>query len=620
MRIFILFLFIGIYCAPCMLYAQEYERKKDSTDIETKKKYEDIKEKSKDGKVTRFLSRVLTRDPNKKGVSNTEDEESRFLEENQGKVIRNIKITTLDPFGYSVTDTTRKPKRWIEKAGNAPRIKSSRLAIRNFLLFKKNQTLDSVKVMESERILRDQSFVRRVRIEVDTVSSTADSIDLKVRVLDSWSTFIIPSMSSDGYKGQLKERNFIGLGHTFVNKVLYRTEDGKTTYSGNYIVPNIYNTHISSNIRYSKDLYDNYYKKLAFDRPFYSTLATWAGGAELSELYYRDSLPDAQQEYERQPVKYFQQRYWAGHSLPVLKNSTHRQADYRLISSIAYETKSFSEVPTVAYDSVGYYSDDQHLLIKLALSSNRYVQDRYVFRHNEIEDVPVGQLYALTGGVRRKHHENQMYLGLRYSFGNYHRFGYLSGDINFGSYFDHGKLNQAALNFNITYFTPIFDVGSWRIRQFVSNTIVFGVHRDAFVIDRLNLLGETGIEGYNESVYGNKKAILTLQTQTYAPWAWLGFRFNPYLTTTFGVVAEEDKTIFDSPLHSKIGLGVLITNDYFVIDRIQFSISYYPHIPADGSHIFNFNSLRNDDIYLRNFTSGRPEIVPYTHPREDEYP
>lgn len=618
MRLYLLFLILGCCCIPCALFAQEYERKKDSTDREARKQINQIKEKSENGKVSRFLNRLLIKDPHKKGISTPEEENIPTYINVEGRIIRHIDIVTLDPFGYSLTNPEQKPDKWIKRASNSLHIKSSRLAIRNYLLFRKNKVLDSTEVLESARLLRNQNFIRRVHIEPHEVGT--DSVDIKIRILDTWSTVFIPSISSSSYKGKLNERNFLGLGHSFVNKVRHRTEDGKISYSGNYRIPNIYNTYISSNLRFSNDFYDNQYRKVSFDRPFYSNLAKWAGGVELSELYFRDSLPNAKQEYERQPVKYFQQRYWGGFSFPIEKNPDSEYANYRMINSIAYDSKNFSETPTQEYDSIGHYSNERQLLFKVALSSNSYVQDKYVFRYDEVEDIPIGTLYGITTGIRRKQNRHQMYLGLQYSFGNYYRFGYFSGDFQAGSYYDQGKLHQAALNVNLTYFTRIIDWGSWRIRQFVTQSLIYGINRDPIIVDNLNLLGNSGIKGYNESVNGNKRAILTLQTQSYTPGAWLGFRFNPFINTTFGVVGEKGKSIFKSPLHSKISLGVLITNDYFVIDRFQLSVSYFPDIPSEGSHIFYVNSLNNYDFGLNNFNSDRPAVVPYAYPRENKYP
>lgn len=618
MRFSFLFLIIGFYCIPCALYAQEYERKKDSTDREIKRKYEEFNDKPDNGKLSRFLNRVLIKDPNRKSISR-EIESRPTFKHAQGKIIRSIEIVTLDPFGYSVNDTTEMPDKWIERAGNTAHVRSSRLAVRNYLLFRKNKALDSTTILESERILRSQQFIRRVQIEAHSVGVASDSVDVKIRVLDSWSTILVPNLSSSGYKIRLRERNFMGLGHTFHNKIQHRTDDGKMAYSANYKIPNIYNTYISSNLRFTTDLDDNQFKRVGFNREFYSNIAKWAGGVEVSELYYRDSLPNAQQDYEMQPVKYFEQKYWGGYSVPIVNNPESAYANYRMVSSVAYETKNFSEVPTQEYDSIGYYSNDRHLLFKIALSSNSYVQDKYIFRYDEIEDIPVGVLYSITTGIRKKRDRNQPYLGGRYSFGNYHRIGYVGGDLQVGGFYDRGKIYQAAVNLKFTYFTPIFDMGSWRLRQFVTQSLVYGINRDPIIIDNLGLLGESGIKGFNETVYGNKRAVLTLQTQTYSPWAWQGFRFNPFFNTTLGLVSEKGKTLVKGPLHTRIGIGVLITNDYFVVDRFQLSFSYYPHIPANGSHILDINGIRNYHLRLPHFNSTRPEVVPYINPRENGF-
>ncbi|HLW14138.1 MAG TPA: hypothetical protein VKX30_01410, partial [Flavobacteriaceae bacterium] len=92
-----LLLFIGFFCIPCALYAQEFERKKDSTDREIKKKYEEIKESPNERKLSKFLKRVLIKDPNRKSVTK-EIEVGPTFKHAQGKIIRNIEIVTLDPF------------------------------------------------------------------------------------------------------------------------------------------------------------------------------------------------------------------------------------------------------------------------------------------------------------------------------------------------------------------------------------------------------------------------------------------------------------------------------------------------------------------------------------------
>src|SRR4051812_32633056 len=80
----------------------------------------------------------------------------------EGKGIRSIRIRTMDPFGYDSRDTALVPENFLQKAGNSIHIKSLPASIRNLLLIKKYDTFDSLRVRESERLIRSQSFVRDV--------------------------------------------------------------------------------------------------------------------------------------------------------------------------------------------------------------------------------------------------------------------------------------------------------------------------------------------------------------------------------------------------------------------------------------------------------------------------
>src|SRR5699024_9418806 len=104
-----------------------------------------------------------------------------------GKIIRHISIESKDPFGTSLTDSTRTPHSVLQKAGNTLHVKSKEMAIRKFLLFDKDQPLDTLQVHETERLLRNQNYVRRVRIEPKPLKGAKDSLDIVVKILDSWS-------------------------------------------------------------------------------------------------------------------------------------------------------------------------------------------------------------------------------------------------------------------------------------------------------------------------------------------------------------------------------------------------------------------------------------------------
>ncbi len=133
----------------------------------------------------------------------------------EGKIVRNINIVTLDPFGYNLIDTSIHPQRVILKAGNSLHIKTQSGVIKNLLLFKKNEPYDSLLVNESERLIRSQKYIRDVKFMVLPVSKNEDSVDVYIRVSDVWS--IVPGLSlskSNIYAG-LTDINIAGLGDSF---------------------------------------------------------------------------------------------------------------------------------------------------------------------------------------------------------------------------------------------------------------------------------------------------------------------------------------------------------------------------------------------------------------------
>src|SRR5205814_8643075 len=105
----------------------------------------------------------------------------------RNRIIRNIQIVTLEPFGYSVHDTTVHQHSLLQKAGNFLHQRSTRLTIKNQLLIKKNTPLDPVKLKESERIIRQSAYVYDVLFHVEPVEGTNDSVDVVIIEQDLFS-------------------------------------------------------------------------------------------------------------------------------------------------------------------------------------------------------------------------------------------------------------------------------------------------------------------------------------------------------------------------------------------------------------------------------------------------
>jgi hypothetical protein len=128
--------------------------------------------------------------------------------------------------------------------------------------------------------------------------------------------------------------------------------------------------------------------------------------------------------------------------------------------------------------------------------------------------------------------------------------------------------------------------------------------------DSLTLKDGYGLDGFNSSALsGTNRMLLTLQTQSYAPWSFLGFNFGPYLNCSLGMLGRSDKGFGKSSIYSQIGLGVIIKNENLIINTFQFSISFYPLIPGNGKNVFKVNSFSTTDFGFRDFEIGKPAIV-----------
>lgn len=546
----------------------------------------------------------------------------------EGKIIRNIVIETLDPFGYSVYDTLTSPRNWAESTGNKIHKRTIPGTIRDLLLIKENTALDTLLLKESERLIRTQSFIRSalIRAEFPDTEVTSDSVDVTVRVLDAWSIAPVGAFSTTTTMIGLRERNFIGTGHEFRARYTNRFSEGKSAYDLRYIIPNIKNTFIRSSVAYRINLDESYYKGINIERKFYSPFTRWAGGMYVDQQLRKDSLPDPSFHMNFTSFKYNTYDFWAGHSFRIFAGNTEDDRTTNLITSARILHVDFKEKPAREFDSVNFFSGERFYMAGIGIASRQYIKDQYIFKYGIIEDVPVGTIYGLTAGYQRKNTGRKLYLGGKVSYGNYFSWGFLSTNLEIGSFFNHLNTEQTTYSFQANYFTNLISIGNvWKLRQFVKPQIIWGVNRLNSIGDRVtinehgntlgvygsdyNELNDTGLSGFHSSLYGTKKFLITLQTQFYAPWNLMGFRLNPYINYSMAVIGDQNKQITNSKMYSSIGAGFIISNDYLVFDTFQISFAFFPEIPGRGTNLFRTNTFNTTDFGFQDFDFGKPRPV-----------
>ena len=132
MRVYTVFLVLLFSCQ--ISTAQEPTPNKSDTKI-----YKKIDVYSKDRKFFKFMHKLIFRSVETEPAPNvTVKKKVRGISANQKlynsyqcRIIRNIKIETLDPFGYSIDDESYSPNNFFEKAGNVMHDNKINWTIRN---------------------------------------------------------------------------------------------------------------------------------------------------------------------------------------------------------------------------------------------------------------------------------------------------------------------------------------------------------------------------------------------------------------------------------------------------------------------------------------------------------
>ena len=577
-------------------------------DTTRNKKPEFFNTENKDiSKFRKFYSKILFKKTKLAPVKFNQPYDSTYV----GKPIRNIIIKTQDPFGFSLQDSLKKPEKWIEKAGNTLHAKTKPYVIRELLLFKKNELLDSIKIKESERILRNQRIIRRVEI-LPKFTSNKDSVDVYVNTIDSWSMIITGSASTSKIGVRVRERNFLGLGHIFNNRYRHNYKTGQNLYNFNYTVPNIAKSRVFGNVHYYKNELDHFNKAVSFQRPFYSPLAKLAGGIAFGQVYYQDSLNYDIDKLEYHNFKYNYTDIWAAKAFRI-SNKENKYISNFVVSGRYYD-RNFKEAPNFHADPYEFFNDQKNYFIGIGIASKHYVKDQYLFNYGIEEDIAVGRDIGIIAALQDRTGYERYYLAGKASAGGYLKSGYLGAEIQYGSFFREGKTEQTTLNLQSLYFSKLMNWGRWKFRQFSRINYTVGFNRWNTSADELTLNEHDfdGLDGIREArnVYGTQKLMVEFQTQSYTPYEFLGFRMAPFFNAALGMVGSQSKSFFETDnVIARLGIGVMFTNDYFVFNNFQISFSFYPRIPGEGSNVFKSGVIDNKDFRLMDYDFSKPEYI-----------
>ncbi len=607
-RIFFLLIFVAGNIFSSAAQQDTKEEPKDSVSI-----YQNLYKLSKQYDFSKVLYELIFKKPENGG--NTAKTTQNTIKYNQkafqGKIIRDIIIINQSPFEVTQDSIKFFTEENLNRVGNHLHVKTWPFVIRDLLLFKKHDAFDLLTVQESERLIRSQRYVESTSILPVAIPGN-DSIDIVVSVKDIFSIYPEGQLSASKFGLGLKEINFLGLGHQAHAFGAWNFDGGLANYQYDYSIPNISNTYISTQLLYKKNNNDSTdLKQVLVNRPFYSSLARWAGGITIAQQSENEviSFPDLLAPVS-QFLKYNIQDYWGAFALKVRNRDAERINTQNIIFSGRYYQINYMEYPLPEYDPDNLYTEENLYLLGIGFSDRRYKKDRYLFKYGFIEDVPIGQSYELIGGIQHKNSGNRLYLAAKLSKGGFLKFGYLSGELEYGSFFKNSGVEEGVFTAQLNYFSPLLEIGGWKFRQFIKPQLMFGINR--LETDRLYLNDYFGLKGFDSDyITGTRKFVCNFQTQVFSPWDIWGFKLAPYLLYSFGMLGDDQYGFSQSKVYSMFGLGLLIRNDHLIFNTFQISISYYPYIPGSGYNVFKLNSYQASDFGLMDFDIQKPDKIIY---------
>lgn len=558
--------------------------------------YEDVKKFSeKDNWFSKLVRNVLVVDEEDSvGVEYSLSNEKNYRKF-KGKFIRDVRIRVLDVFGPSIGKPDAEAQSWLQRTGNLVHMNTREWTVRQKLLFSPGERVDPLVVAESERLLRRASNIYDAKIYVRNIAKNKDSVDVDVVVQDVWSISVSLSYQPENKAGgiSMTDVNFLGLGNEFSHALRFDDDfPGGWTWSGSYTINNIADTYITGKVYTLSDRTSRHYG-FGINREFISPLFSWAGGVTFD--WGKDRLVQPDGKLSGVEVRYKQQDFWLGYT-PTGK----------LYFAARIVNTKYTVGPLA--DSLRMFQNNNFYLGSVGLSHRTFYKENYVFGLGKPEDIPVGSLITLTGGVEHGEFVKRPYYGFLIGGSMYTEgLAYFYGGFRAGGFRNGGDWKNAVIAFESLYYTRLMKIGDLPWRNYLALRVAYSYDPPTGG-SLLSINAGDGIRGYVWSTLGNKKIVMNYESNLFIPASFLGFRLGFFVFADLGWLAGKDEAIFNQKLQQGYGFGVRIRNEHLIFQTIQVTFGFYPNGPDKRFYVFTRDGI---SYQFNQFQFSRPAIVTF---------
>lgn len=430
-------------------------------------------------------------------------------------LLTNKSIGEISQIRYSVfSDDKTLSLNWLYQWLNNIHTTTKEEIILQALSFDKNDSFDPVKIIESERLLRNQKYIYDARIT--PISLCNDKVNIEISTRDTWSITPAFNVSHNGdetkTKLSLTESNFLGSGKLI--SIARSSDNQRNEFTVFYRDPNVGGTHLINEIEFSENS-DGQRHYVSVNRPFFALHSRLSYGASYNNEQRDDPIylqEDKLTDISHQINDY---QLFFGHSLGYKDSKTTR---WRY--GIHYKKDTFSvndpTLPLVPLNSrTNFYP-----WVEFSLLENRFTTMTNFHSIKRTEDINLGRNFiASLGYSPRSLSKDVTKIIVDIRSKNAFKFDKdlitIAGSVS-GEWLQNQKESKnITANVNGQYYH--FTTNDWVFYAGASYNLL----KNPYIENQLFLGGDTGLRGYPVRYQmGNRNAIFTIEQRYYSDLYW----------------------------------------------------------------------------------------------------
>lgn len=570
--------------------------------------YSKIKKKADSGYVYKQLYPLLFKKPQL--THNLEIDNlpaNAIFNRYKGDKIRSIRYLKVPVMGTSIYDTSYTESSKFIKLLNETHFYTKDEVIDGYLRIEVGQNLDPVKLSDNERIIHNLPFLEDARFIVVPVNrNTVDLILVIKDVFPFGADFKFNSFKNGSLR--LFNRNIFGFGHQLSQAFVFKESAKPSFYlgQGSYTARNVRSTLTDFSLFWSNAPY-NRIIGIDISKPFLTPEIKYAGGINVTynESWLFENIADNRFRFSNRLFD-----TWLGYSVITnrLKNITSRRQQAAITTG--FYQLDYYKIPQLSMLKLPPFISTTRFLTGINILRSEFYRTNMLYGYGKTEDIFYGHHLELVLGWEKSELISRFYSAIRLDITQKVRHAGLIGlNMQIGGYHNKGIIEDGVFKVNFDLISPLIKIGRNRIRNFGLINYTKGFNRNSYSFISINN-NQTGQLFNNFDLTGHQRLIGRVESVTFTPYYFMGFRFAGFWFLEAAVISDEKQNFVSQQIYPAIGIGIRFRNENLVFSTFQFALTFYPVTPGDQPHLtVSFSDLPN--YWLQENLINKPSIIEY---------